>query len=644
MKRLNHSSVQPGTPTFRCFLRVVACAAAFFLVNSSFAAPARTSPLTHFITRNGDKLYDGANEFRWISVNAPDSFQLISNYRFDGEQPAMRYRLPNEFELRDCVRTVRQMGGRVMRTFVVTCHRGPDPMCAFDVSGDSVVPNEASLRVLDRLLQICQEEGVRLIIPLVAYNSTVRGDWHTYGEDFWKIGSPANLKFKQVIRRLLTRTNAFTGQSYLEDKAILGWQTGNELVIGNDAGRRAWVHDMAAYLKSIDRHHLLIDGRNKPTDVFNQYDEFSADPDIDAISYHTYVNLPQADTPAGTLKLIRAQLRGRMPLIVSEIAMYTKPDALRALLDEIVADGVVGGNWWAIRFHNRDGGFYKHSDRGSQFEDLNWPGFADPGNYLPEIARERELLGILTEYAGRIAGTPPAAPTIPEAPAFLPASDVGHLSWQGSTGASGYDVERASAAEGPWTVLADSMPDNLVVYTPLFCDPTAEINHSYFYRVIARNAAGRSPPSNIVGPLRPDRRWLVDDLFDSAKWDAATSTNLAIAKSYAHDAYLEDIAVVHRADPAQPAKLAYRVQGIITHFSITVFDAGVAPQFFATDTRGRRTPIPVLTAAYNHGKRARFSADIPDDNAAVAIEIILSSDAAPRQAVGRVELAWKPLP
>jgi len=593
----------------------------------------------HFITRRGDQLFEGEREYRWVSVNAPDSFQIISNYVFEGDHPAARYRLPNEYELRDCVRSVRQMGGRVMRTFVITCSRGPAPYAAFDVSTNPAKPNEEALRVLDRLLQICNEEGVRLMIPLVAYNSGVRGDWKTYGEDFWNVGSPANETFKDVVRQVLTRTNAFTGKSYLEDKAIIGWHTGNELVIGDDPGRREWLHDFAAYVKSIDRNHLLIDGRNRPMDVFGKYDEFAADPNIDAVSYHTYVNLPQADSPAGTLRLIREQLRGKIPLIVTEVAMYTKPDTLRALLDEVIEGGTVGANWWAMRFRNRDGGFYKHSDRNSQFEDLNWPGFANPLSGVEEIDRERELWEILADYAGRIAGQPRAMPEKPQAPEFLPAKDVGHLTWRGSTGATGYDVQRASAKDGPWTTLAENLPDNLVVYAPQFCDETAEEGGTYFYRVIARNAAGASAPSNVVGPLRADRRWWVDELFDESKWDGTTA-NVRIDRAYAHTAYLEDIALARRAEAGKAARLVYTVPGTVRGFAVNVFEAQVAPRFFVRSGGGERIEVTPEVVAYNQGRRARFAAELPSDAAGATLEIELSAEAAAEQAIGRVEISW----
>ena len=606
------------------------------------AEPPTASRLTHFITRTGDRLYEGEKEFRYVSVNMPDVLQIISNYRFDGETPVTRLRIPDEFEQRDAIRTVRQLGGRVLRTFVITSTNSGSPMAMFDVSANPVIPHEPALLALDRLMQIANEEGVRLIVPLIAYRSALRGDPSTYGPDFWTVGSATNLKFKNMLAQLLGRTNSLTGRLYRDDPAIFGWQTGNELVIGDDAERRHWLHDIAAYIKQLAPHQLLIDGRNRPTDVFDRYDEFVSDDHLDAVSYHTYVNLPQADSPAGTLRLIRGQLRGKKPLIVTEVAMYTPPAVLRALLDEVVADGTVGANWWGVRFHNRDGGFYKHSDRGSQYEDLNWPGFTDSRGDLPEVARERELLGILREYAGRIAGRPPVAPTVPAAPVMLPAADSGHLAWQGATGASDYDIQRAPARGGPWISLASGWGDHLATYTSLFCDATAEIGADYYYRVIAHNSAGASSLSNPIGPVHPKELWLIDDLLDSSLWDA-TSTNLQIDKSYAHDAYLEDIAVVHRQDLKHVGRLVYHLAGPLRSLSVTAFATETPPRFFLLDETGGKTEAPVRTVAYQEGKRARYTAAWPS-NTATRLEIELPSAADPKLALGRVEISWVPAP
>lgn len=600
-------------------------------------------PLVHFITRRGDRLYDGGQEFRFVSVNMPDVLQIISNYQFDGETPEMRLRVPDAFEQRDAVRTVRQMGGRVLRTFMITARQGPHAAVMFDVTKNPVVPNESALLALDRLLQIGREEGVRLLIPLIAYRSALRGDPDTYGPDFWTVGSEANLKFKSTITQVLGRTNSLTGIPYRDDPTVFGWQTGNELVIGADPERRRWLHDIAAYIKQLAPHQLHIDGRNKPNDIYDLYDEFATSPHIDAVSYHTYVNLPQADTPAGTLRLIRDQLRGKIPVIVTEVAMYTSPRALRALLDEVLTGGAVGAQWWGLRFHNRDGGFYKHSDRASQFEDLNWPGFTDAQLDLPEIARERELLGILHDYASKVSGQPPVPVTAPAAPWLLPVPDPGHLSWQGSTGASSYAIERAPALGGPWMRLADDFGDHLATYSALYCDTTAGTGQAWYYRVIARNAAGDSAPSNVRGPVHADHHWLVDDLFDASRLDPA-STNLQFKRAYAHDAYLEDIALAQRRDPETSGRLAYRISGALRSFTLTAFETQTPLYFYFTDTGGRRTELSVRAFAYQGGRRTRYEYHASVELPAGMLVIELSAGAPANQAVGRVELSWASAP
>lgn len=623
----------PAVPLRRLALLVPALFAATLRAEPS-PAPA---PLTHFITRAGDRLMEGADEFRYISANMPDSLQLISNYRFDGDFDRTRYRLPDDYELRDCVRTVRQLGGRVIRTFVITCRREDSPAHMFNVARDPVVGNEAALRVIDRLLQICHEEGVRLIIPLVAYNSAVRGDPSTYGDDFWQVGSPGNRTFKDMVTQLVNRTNHYTGVAYRDDPAILAWQTGNELVIGDDPVRRAWLHDYAAFLKQLDPHHLLIDGRNRPSDVYGRYDEFLADQNLDAVSYHTYRNLAEADTPVGTLRLIRNLTRGKKPLLVTEIAMYTKPAVLRALLDEIIADpSVSGANWWGLRFHNRDGGFYKHSDKNSEFEDLNWPGFARQPDQPAEIDTERELLGILTEKAWKIRGLPVPALAAPEAPHLLSIPDAGHISWQGATGADSYTVQRAESPDGPWSSLAASLPDNLIAYAAQYCDRTVAAGGTYYYRVIAHNFAGASPASNVAGPVAVKHRWLVDELFD-LQLAAPESRNLRIDRAYAHSAYLEDLALAGRADPAQAAELVYRLPQVIREFTATVYDAQVVPRLFSLDPQGGRREIQPEIASYDGGRRRRLTAHL--DGPATGILIELSAQAAASQAIGRVEIA-----
>ena len=62
--------------------------------------------------------------------------------------------------------------------------------------------------------------------------------------------------------------------------------------------------------------------------------------------------------------------------------------------------------------------------------------------------------------------------------------------------------------------MGSDVDDTAVPYAPLFADTWTIQGQQYFYRVRARNDAGASEPSNVVGPVRADGVTMVDDLAD----------------------------------------------------------------------------------------------------------------------------------
>ncbi len=619
-------------PRFRIVLAATLAVAALVPVPS-----AQADSLDHFITARGDKLWDGDREFRYVSINLPDALQIICEAPFDGDFGATRLRLPDEFELRDGVTTVRQLGGRVVRAFVITCHHGYAPASMFDTAPDPVRGNEQALLVLDKFLQICREEGVRVYLPLVAANSPViRGDVTTYGPDFWEINGAANRRFKSMVAQLLNRTNRFTGIRYADDTAIFGWETGNELQIGDNPVRKRWLHDLAAYVRGLDPHHLIIDGRNHPGDVYNNYDEFFADPNISLLSYHTYRPLPGKDV-LESQRIMRAYTRGRKPMIVGEIAMTTPVPVLGALLDEIIADGTVGANFWANRFHNRDGGFYKHSDRGSLYEDLAWPGFAPGGTHPDQVTHEAQVEDVLADRAHRIQNVARPPLPVPRPATLLPIADAGHISWQGATGARTYDLERAPAASGPWQVVGHDIEDNLVAYAPLYCDEQAVPGATYFYRVVAKNETGAAAPSQPVGPIVVHERWHVDELADGTKLGAGSS-NAAPLGRYPADQYCGERSLFGFADPTKPLVLEYRVAAIIDHATFWTYHFQHEPTFTLSTDGVHFVAVPASVASYANGQRRLYAVE-----GAAVTGGILRATFAPEPggaaAIGRVEIA-----
>ena len=108
--------------------------------------------LTHFLSAKGDKLFCGNEEFRFFSFNIPNLHLLEDNFSFMEPNP---WRWPNEFEIKDALETVRQMGGTATRIYVLSVRReGSDMGEHVYVRGPRDF-NEEAFRVLDKGTSDC---------------------------------------------------------------------------------------------------------------------------------------------------------------------------------------------------------------------------------------------------------------------------------------------------------------------------------------------------------------------------------------------------------------------------------------------------------------------------------------------------------
>jgi hypothetical protein len=416
--------------------------------------------------------------------------------------------LPDEFEIRDGLMTVRQMGGTVVRTYVLSVVRTNDPPgTPRHVLGPGQF-NEEAFRELDLVLQVANEQGVRLIIPLVD-NWKWQGGRAEYAafrdkskNDFWT-DLQLIADFKETIRFVLMRTNTLTGVRYCDDKAILCWETGNELF-----SPVSWTREIAAYIKSLDTNHLVMDGlaaaRLKP--------ELLALPEVDIVTTHHYPNPRSGSSFAELIRENWAVAKGKKPYVVGEFGFVSTAE-MENTMKAIMDTGMSGGLLWSLRFRDRDGGFYWHSEPsgGNLYKGFHWP-----GSTMGAVYDEINLMASVRRYAFAIRGlTPPPIP-VPTPPRLLPITAAAAISWQGSVGAASYTVERAPKADGPWMVAGANIDESFVQYRPLFDDESAS-KGNWYYRVRAKNEAGLSEPSNVVGPVAVTQATLVDELTDFSK-------------------------------------------------------------------------------------------------------------------------------
>jgi hypothetical protein len=448
-----------------------------------------------FVTRSGDKLMDGDRELRFISFNIPNLHYLEDYLPFSGTNP---WRLPDEFEIRDALTSIKQLGGKVTRMYVISVRRQDDaPGIIRHVEGAGKF-NEDAFRALDKVLQIANEVGVRVIIPFV-------DNWKWWGgpaeyaafrgkerEAFWT--DPVLIAdIKKSIEFVINRNNTYTGILYKDDQAILAWETGNELV-----APFSWTKEIAAYVKSLDTNHLLIEG----TLAKELSQEAINDPNIDILSTHHY-----GDPKVSLQHIVNNQMlaKGKKPYVIGEYGIVPTQD-IRAITDTIIHQGIAGGMLWSLRYRNKEGGFYNHYEY-NKVSAYRWPGFSNG-----EFYDERMVLSIVREKAYEIdGGTQPRLP-VPEKPALLTINDVSSISWQGSVGAQSYIVERKEEDSTEWRIIAEDVDESRYQYRPLFCDESAAFGKKYSYRVRAKNESGVSDYSNVGGPIDVATRKLVDEM------------------------------------------------------------------------------------------------------------------------------------
>ncbi len=558
------------------------------IISQFYIVPVTAEELKNFITRRGDKLYDGDCEFRFISFNIPNLMVIEDAYEFTEPNP---WRWPDEYELEDALESIRQIGGQVVRTYVVSVRReGSDMGEHLHVLGPGEF-NEDAFRALDKLIEVAGRKGIRLIIPLVDQHKW----WGGIGEyaafrgksadEFWTDRQLID-DFKATIKHVIARKNTLTGVAYRDDPAIFGWQTGNEI-----SPTPEWTREISEYIKELDPNHLVLDGKSLhgvPVWSMN-------DPNIDVITTHHYP-FGAAHDYVKEIREAHALTKGKKAYFVGEFGFVDTPH-ISNTLDAVIDDGISGALLWSLRMHRREGGFYWHMEGGTGhniYKAYHWPGFASGDRY-----DERKVMELMREKAHKIRGLAPPPLEPPAAPKLLPIEKASAISWQGSAGASSYDLLRADNVAGPWTVVAKNVSDADVQYRPLWNDADVAPGKEYYYRVIARNSTGDSPPSNVVGPVAVDRRTLVDECRDLSKIGEVEG-DVSFADENARQ-FQEDC---HRLVMRTGAAAVYRVPGLISDVRVYYFasDKEVMPTISISSNGNEYTPLDVKRKSFTTGK------------------------------------------
>lgn len=461
---------------------------------------------THFVTRDGDKLTDGKNVFRFIAVNTPNINGHYDGYKNTNPGSGYVYDpIELSYEMEAYFKEMVQMGVTVIRTWGITVNDGSGEYESL-VEGPYAY-NETAFRRIDKMLELCNKYNIRVILCLVKENK-IWGSTESFsrlygGENYYK--TPEVKKgFKHLLKTMVDRKNYFTGIAYKNDKAILAWEFGNE--VPNTEG--AWIEEMAVYTKSIDSNHLIADPRR--ANGIEQMKEIVDDvvkncQKVDIVKTRQYPNY------RNSVKELWNECTGKRPLIIDEFQRF---EGFKEVLEEICNTGTTGGLLWSLMKPQYNGGIGGHAlFHAYPWGGSRWPGF-DSGEYF----RERDNLMLIREYGYKIRNlTVPPLPAPTDAPYLYGnlRNDAIALKWRCSSGARYYRVERATSSKGPWIGISGDLDISYSLYFyPMFADSCVIPDLSYYYRVIGKNESGFSPPSNVIGPLKPHVNMVMDNLKD----------------------------------------------------------------------------------------------------------------------------------
>jgi len=254
-----------------------------------------------FVQRAGSQLKLDGKPFRFVGTN---------NYYLMYSSPLM---------VNDVLDTAAANGFTVMRTWGWLDQTPKNGFVFQTFNGTSMTYNDGAtgLANLDYTVARAGELGLKLVIPFTGnwgdfggmdqYVAWAGGSFH---DDFYT-NPKIKTWYKAWISHLLNHVNSITGVAYKNDPTIMTWELANEpRCVGsgtypasancNTATITKWASEMSAYIKSLDKKHLVSSGSEGflcipgnteyERGCTSGVDELAISklPTIDVMSYHLY--------------------------------------------------------------------------------------------------------------------------------------------------------------------------------------------------------------------------------------------------------------------------------------------------------------------------------------------------------------------
>lgn len=447
--------------TIREFVMVILVLVAALMFSVTCEVPLSSATRDGFVSRAGTRLLLNGQTFRFSGANI---------YWLGLDENVYGISYPTHFRIDDALATAQEMGETVVRSHTLGTSVGC-PLCIEPALNSF---NTAAFATIDYAIKSAHDHGIQLIMPFTDNWHYYHGGKHTFtdwrgiaGENQFYYNPTVINDFEQYMTRIIEHVNIYTGVAYKNDPTILAWETGNEIT-----PPVSWTQTIADKIKSLDSHHLIIDGtrgiNNAALSLAN----------VDIYSDHFYpISTALVDSDAQAVKA------ANKIYIVGEYDWENRVggDPLGNFLSAIETNGTEGDMLWSLFAHNDLYGYVQHNDGYT----LHYPGDT------PDMRNRVQLLRM---HAYRMRFLAPPPPGIPGLPVIT--NVIGkRIFWRGTAVANTYTVERAtSSSSGPWTIICNQCAtDN---DTP-WVDLTQPAGLSW-YRLKAVNLSSVSGPFSLT--------------------------------------------------------------------------------------------------------------------------------------------------
>ena len=331
-----------------------------------------------FIYANGTNFYcDG----KYFYIAGCNSYNL---HRYgDGSNTASVEDICSKFMdqalIDQCMKEMADAGVNVVRTWAFSSDSWHG-FESYDKDNGKWIYNEAEFMELDYVMYSAKKHGIKVILTLENYWEGLGGiDAKLSALGLASNAHAARTKYftnetckkwyKEYAQHLVNRVNYFTKVAYKDDPTVFAWDLMNEPRFqdgGEDVSSktlRAWVDEMAAYIKSMDSNHMVCVGIEGHETKYgfggnegNNFIYIQQSPYIDFCSAHPYpdenwANLTPAQTKTLTKKWIddAHNVIGK-PFIVGEFNVKKSNSQQlaywKAIFDTLYEEGAAGGLFW----------------------------------------------------------------------------------------------------------------------------------------------------------------------------------------------------------------------------------------------------------------------------------------------------------